>query len=54
MVSLRGTSWKFERRFRQIEQWLVEQGRTPAESMLEKMDGLWEREKREEQEQAAH
>ena len=47
-AALRGTNSKFERRFRQIEQWLAEQGRTPAESTLEEMDGLWERAKREE------
>lgn len=49
-AALRGTNAKFERRFRQIEYWLAEQGRTPAESTLEEMDGLWERAKREERE----
>lgn len=47
-AALRGTNAKFERRFRQIEHWLAEQGRTPAESTLGEMDGLWERAKREE------
>jgi MazG family protein len=49
-AALRGTNAKFERRFRQIEQWLAEQGRTPVESTLEEMDDLWERAKREERE----
>ena len=39
---------KFERRFRQVESWLMEVGRTPAESTLAEMDGLWERAKLEE------
>ncbi len=47
-AALRGTNRKFERRFRQIEHWLAEQGRTPTEATLEEMDGLWERAKREE------
>lgn len=47
-TALRGTNRKFERRFRQIEHWLAEQGRTPTEATLEEMDGLWERAKREE------
>jgi len=47
-AALRGTNAKFERRFRQIEHWLAEKGRTPEESTLEEMDGLWERAKREE------
>ncbi|MER2528355.1 MAG: nucleoside triphosphate pyrophosphohydrolase [Candidatus Competibacter denitrificans] len=49
-AALRGTNAKFERRFRQIEHWLAEQGRTPVESTLEEMDALWERAKREERE----
>lgn len=44
-AALRGTNAKFERRFRWIEYWLAEQGKTPAESTLEEMDALWERAK---------
>ena len=44
-AALRGTNAKFERRFRRIEQWLAEDGRTPAESTLAEMDALWERAK---------
>ena len=47
-AALRGTNAKFERRFRQVESWLMEIGRTPAESTLAEMDGLWERAKLEE------
>lgn len=47
-AALRGTNAKFERRFRRIEAWLAEQGRTPVESTLAEMDGLWERAKDEE------
>ena len=46
-AALRGTNAKFERRFRRIEAWLAEQGRTPAESTLAEMDALWERAKAE-------
>ena len=49
-AALRGTNAKFERRFRQIEHWLAEQGKTPVRSTLEEMDRLWERAKREERE----
>jgi len=44
-TALRGTNAKFERRFRRIEAWLAEQGRTPAQSTLAEMDVLWERAK---------
>jgi len=47
-TALRGTNAKFERRFRQIEIWLAEAGRTPAESTLAEMDALWDRAKAEE------
>ena len=47
-ASLRGTNAKFARRFRQIETWLSEQGRTPQQSNLEEMDALWDRAKLEE------
>lgn len=44
-TALRGTHAKFEQRFRQIEAWLAEENRTPAESTLAEMDTLWERAK---------
>ena len=44
-AALRGTNGKFERRFRRIEQWLAEKGRTPTQSTLAEMDALWERAK---------
>jgi len=46
-AALRGTNAKFERRFRRIEHWLAEDGRTPTDSTLAEMDALWERAKRE-------
>ena len=39
-AALRGTNAKFERRFRRIEAWLAEQGRTPTESTLAEMDEI--------------
>jgi len=47
-AALRGTNAKFERRFRQIEVWLAEDGRTPEKATLADMDALWERAKIEE------
>jgi MazG family protein len=47
-AALRGTNAKFERRFRRIEAWLAEDGRSPADSTLAEMDALWERAKAEE------
>jgi ATP diphosphatase len=44
-TALRRTNAKFERRFRQIEAWLAETGRTPEQAGLEEMDALWERAK---------
>ncbi|MBL8251715.1 MAG: nucleoside triphosphate pyrophosphohydrolase, partial [Candidatus Competibacter sp.] len=44
-AALRGTNQKFERRFRRIEQWLADDGRSPAQSTLAEMDQLWERAK---------
>jgi MazG family protein len=44
-TALRGTNAKFERRFRQIEGWLAEQGYTPTQSTLTEMDALWEQAK---------
>jgi len=46
--ALASTNAKFERRFRQIEAWLAEDGRTPDDSTLEEMDALWTRAKEKE------
>jgi uncharacterized protein YabN with tetrapyrrole methylase and pyrophosphatase domain len=40
-VALRGTNAKFERRFRFIEQMLLQEGKTPDTSSLAEMDILW-------------
>jgi MazG family protein len=48
--ALRRTNAKFERRFGHIEQRLAAQGRTPTESTLEEMEGLWDEAKRKERE----
>jgi len=40
--ALRGTTSRFTRRFRFIEEQLRERGKTPATSTLEEMDALWE------------
>ena len=40
--SLRGACRKFERRFRAVEQNLVEQGITPAAAGLDRMEAAWE------------
>jgi ATP diphosphatase len=47
-TALRSTNAKFERRFRRIEHWLAEAGKTPADSTLGEMDALWDRAKAEE------
>ncbi len=39
--ALRGTLRRFEQRFHHIEERLQQQGRTPRESTLTEMDGLW-------------
>lgn len=44
-AALRGANAKFERRFRRIEDWLAEDGRTPTDSDLAEMDALWNRAK---------
>ena len=44
--ALRGTLDRFASRFHYIEQRLREQGREPADSTLEEMDGLWNEAKR--------
>jgi|HigsolmetaAR204D_1030405.scaffolds.fasta_scaffold13234_1 ATP diphosphatase len=46
--ALRRANAKFERRFRRIESWLAEAGRTPDEASLEEMEELWNRAKSEE------
>jgi ATP diphosphatase len=43
--ALRAANAKFERRFRFIEEELEKQGRKPADSNLEEMDGLWDQAK---------
>ena len=47
-AALRAANAKFTRRFQRIEDWLSEQGRTPAQSDLAEMDALWNRAKAEE------
>src|ERR1700759_5321999 len=41
-AALRGTNAKFERRFKNIEQALNLQGKTPEDSTLEEMEMLWQ------------
>lgn len=48
--ALARTNDKFRRRFRRIEIWLREAGRSLDEATLEEMDALWDRAKREERE----
>ncbi len=50
-TALSGANGKFERRFRRIEALLAERGKTPGDSSLEEMDGLWDQAKAKEQEQ---
>lgn len=45
-AALRITNEKFERRFRFIEVELLKRGKTPAESDLAEMDGLWDEAKK--------
>lgn len=47
-AALRAANSKFERRFRRIEDWLAEDGRSPDASDLAEMDALWNRAKAEE------
>jgi nucleoside triphosphate diphosphatase len=47
-AALRAANQKFTRRFARIEDWLAEQGKTPADSDLDEMDALWNRAKVEE------
>jgi len=46
-AALRAANAKFTRRFRRIEDWLAEAGKTPDQSNLEEMDALWNRAKAE-------
>lgn len=46
-AALRAANSKFERRFRRIEDWLAEDGRSPDASDLAEMDALWNRAKAE-------
>lgn len=46
-AALRAANRKFTRRFARIEDWLAEQGKTPADSNLAEMDALWNRAKAE-------
>ncbi len=45
-AALRHANAKFERRFRQIEQSLNQEGRSPAEASLEELEERWQRAKR--------
>ena len=47
-AALRAANAKFTRRFARIEDWLAEDGRSPAASDLAEMDALWNRAKAEE------
>ncbi len=46
-AALRSANAKFTRRFEKIEDWLAQDGRTPAQSDLTEMDALWNRAKAE-------
>ncbi|MEW5684221.1 MAG: nucleoside triphosphate pyrophosphohydrolase [Pseudomonadota bacterium] len=46
--AIRSTNAKFVRRFRFVEEQLAERGRSPAQSDLAEMDGLWDEAKRRE------
>jgi ATP diphosphatase len=47
-AALRAANAKFTRRFQRIEDWLAEAGKSPGQSDLAEMDGLWNRAKAEE------
>jgi ATP diphosphatase len=47
-AALRAANAKFTRRFGRIEDWLLQAGKTPADSDLAEMDTLWNRAKAEE------
>ncbi len=46
-TALRDGNVRFEGRFRRLEGWLAEQGRTPEDATLAELDALWERAKKE-------
>jgi ATP diphosphatase len=46
--ALRGTNAKFERRFREVEQRLLKQGKSAKDASLDEMEALWIAIKREE------
>jgi tetrapyrrole methylase family protein/MazG family protein len=46
--SLRNSSRRFERRFREVEQRLQAKGRTPSDASLAELDDLWDQVKQEE------
>ena len=46
-AALRAGNGKFEGRFRRMEEWLAEQGRSPAEAGPDELETLWARAKRE-------
>ena len=50
-AALRSANAKFTRRFEKIENWLAEAGKTPDQSNLVEMDGLWNRAKAEDKAQ---
>lgn len=52
-AALRGTNAKFDRRFRQVEQWLADDGRSPDRATLEEMEALWVRAKQAERSNAS-
>lgn len=45
--ALRAANAKFERRFRRMEAWLGEQGRTPLDASPDELESLWARAKQE-------
>jgi MazG family protein len=47
-AALRAANSKFERRFRRIEAWLAQSGRTPGDTGMAELEALWTRAKREE------
>jgi MazG family protein len=46
-AALRAASAKFERRFRHLEAWLAEQGRSPRDAGPDELEALWARAKQE-------
>jgi ATP diphosphatase len=46
-AALRAANAKFERRFRRMEAWLAEQGRSPRDATLDELETLWAKAKQE-------